>query len=261
MTEWSCDKSSDPPKKWKETVLVKDNNIHNLEEYGKDIIKRALVSHYELNSNQPIDDYTWTEARNVYQKRFKTLNYKYDDECNKVLLEWRDEYGEKESTDNLRKLLSQVDKNNTQGDKHTLALKHRKLLHECGHAVDIGSYLLFRGTGSEVKPVEEFTATSLSFSRALNYRLPIMIIYVPTQQVHGLVIKDEENKTGRGNDRDSEILLLNPKMRKCSDTVRDEIVNHMLEKNILQHNNAFNPTKYPLEKIYSRITVWIYHGT
>ena len=77
-----------------------------------------------------------------------------------------------------------------------------------------------------------------------------MIIYIPTQQVHGLVIKDYEEKGGMGTDLDSEILLLDPKMRECSDKVRYEIVDHMLEKKMFK-NGAFNPEK----------KAWIYHGT
>ena len=261
-TVWSCDKFSDkssPPSKWKETVLVKDDKVHNLEEYGKDIIKRALDSHHKLNSNQAIDN-QWVEAVNVYKERFKTLNSEYTRACNKIILEWRSEYGEIYGDDNLRALLSEVDANQTQEQKHTKASEHRSLLHECGHTVDIGSHLLFRGTAKEVQPVEEFTATSLSFSSAFKYGTPIMIIYIPTKQVHGLVIKDYEKQGGQGTDHDSEILLLNPKMRKCSDKVRDEIVDHMLEKNMFE-NGAFNPKTKDLNDIRLKFTVWIYHGT
>ena len=50
-------------------------------------------------------------------------------------------------------------------EQHARAISERQMLHSCGHTIHIGSSLLFRGIGlSELDRVEEFTATSLSFS-------------------------------------------------------------------------------------------------
>ena len=82
----------------------------------------------------------------------------------------------------------------THNDEIEKALRDREVLHECGHMIDIKTNLLFRGVKNEMDSVEEVTATSMSFKSALNYGLPVMIVYVPQCRVRGLVVYDYDQK-------------------------------------------------------------------
>ena len=80
-------------------------------------------------------------------------------------------------------------------------------LHECAKLITLPDdvTLLFRGVGLENENLVEFTSTSMSCSVGLNFKPPLMIIYVPNRIVRGLVIYNEKNVS-----KESEFLLTNP---------------------------------------------------
>lgn len=212
-------------------------------------VERALSKH--MVGPEFLD----SDKRYVYAEKFK--KFESNEICKTVISIWQSQYGEFNTKGNLREVLKKIDDEKIVGMTDEVkqeAKDVRQSIHSCAHEINIGSNLLFRGLGREIHEVEEFTATSMSFEVALQYTVPIMIIYVPTCVVHGLVIK-----LGTAYDRQCEILLTNPEMEKAADTVRDEVVNYISTANLTE-NTGFHAEKYNLDQRRKHIQVWIYKG-
>ena len=226
-------------------------------------LKEALRKHYADYGKIDAPN----EQNNVYEVfRLMPVVPPYSADCKRIIEGWRGQYGEFNGPTALRTLLKEADKGGRDA-LHIKALKDRATLHSCGHDIVVPSGLLFRGTGREGQiRAEEFTATSMSFRAATNYIVPVMIIYIPDRRVRGLVIRnidpgqDEEDDDEMGTDTDAEILLLNPKLVKCSDTMRNEIVEFILDNNLGQSTLKVKPTK-PLEAVQRIVEVWVYQGS
>ena len=100
---------------------------------------------------------------------------------------------------------------------------------------------------------EEFTATSLSCNKAFDYgNKELMIIYIPGNVVHGLVIHTKQG--GTGNNRDSEILLVHPRLRECSAEASEHLKSYFY--------NEMTEKEYILKKDIEKygFTFWVYEG-
>jgi tetratricopeptide (TPR) repeat protein len=104
-------------------------------------------------------------------------------------------------------------------DDYQEALGHFKTMYKCANILSIDQTLLFRGNDSEFEfeDIEKLTATSLSVA-VLNYykKGNPVFIYIPNKKVFGLAI-DNFGEYNKGNPQDSEILLINPVVKKIND--------------------------------------------
>lgn len=230
-----------------------------------------LKKHMELIGTFILSNHSSAEVQKIYEifQKF-AQEYPPSQECEKVIQTWRSSigedpnFGETEKTkDNttLRRALRRLDagkqlppnkfKSSEELTKYYLGV--RSTLHACGKDMTLPLSFLFRGLGmkSDQFTQEEFTATSMSCSRAFEYgKQELMIIHVPQYIVHGIVIY--HTKLGMGSNEDSEILLLKPRLRECSDEENRELKAHFLyhltDKSFLRKGDGF------------KITFWTYEG-
>lgn len=213
-------------------------------------IKEALNTHAEQFGKEKSGVKTLkshVEEERVFEL-FEEISdqQKYTDECTEILKEWRGDYGTRRPN-SLRTLVDQLDRsgaNETPELTYELekAKKDRETLHRCGHEIELPYPLLFRGLFQEHGVSrEEFTSTSMSYNGARKYGVPLMIIYVPSKKVRGLVVLTKDD--GIGSDEDSEILLLNPTLFECSANVTKHVVDHFIQRKMDQSIQTENLLK------------------
>lgn len=174
------------------------------------------------------------ETGQVYD-RFLEFARKHlpSEKCEKCLVIWKSDEGKDHSgvtaktseVSSLRRALRRLDAEKEippQKGKSSEELRNhytevRSTLHDCGNDITLPFSFLFRGLGvtSDQFTQEEFTATSLSCIRAYYHgKRELMVIHIPHCMVHGIVVHPKQ--VGQEANRDSEILLLHPRLRECS---------------------------------------------
>jgi hypothetical protein len=165
-------------------------------------------------------------------QQFKSIaNQEYDNTCQEKIIYWQGKDGFKGST--LRTALANYP---VEPAEKMNAIEFTNKMKACAKEIQLIDHFLFRGLFSEHEAVEEFTSTSLSVERAISYKPPLMIIYVPKKKVHGLVIK-----TGNAKDKDCEILLIDPISKLVQYTENDAVAikSFIKEENLLPTINEY----------------------
>lgn len=172
----------------------------------------------------------------VFENRFKKLQHnmkEYTLECKRSINEWMGAAGQFLASGDIptiRQTLYEIyprKQRQEMSEDLKIKLKNEGLqtyrnLYDCAHAINLEQNFLFRGmssSGFEFAEIELLTATSMSIQNTL-YELyaskEIIIIHIPKQLVFGLIVRDYIEVVG-GNEEDSEILLLNPRVSKYKD--------------------------------------------
>jgi hypothetical protein len=184
------------------------------------------------NNVNPDDGGLLEHDRNEVSIMFKKFseNHKYSYHCSNICGTWQEEAGTPGGF--------------IRNDEAFIAE-----LHACAKMITLPDdvTLLFRGVGRERFSVEDLTATSMSCSVGVDYKPPLMIIYVPNGIVRGLVINDEDSQ----HNRESEILLTHPEkyMRQCSVEAATTLLKHLRKTEMI--------LSFPRENV-EYVQVWVY---
>lgn len=171
------------------------------------------------------------------------MEKKYNLACNEVLNTWQSSMGQRSG---FRSVLDNTGIQRTEVERLN-ASTIRTNLKQCAHEIELPTTLLFRGTGDKNGPCEEFTATSLSFEVAYDYKPPFPVILVPSKKVHGLVVG------GTRSSKDSEILLIDPILEQCSEKVVRLVKEELNSKCMLEAKDVASPH-------YEDLLIYTYKG-
>lgn len=166
------------------------------------------------------DTFSRFDTRVIYEQVYQNLLKKYKNEytpkCQRIIRAWMGTAGQKRGQGEsytIRSALYFEDNVN-----HERAKKDFQELDSCAHTIDLGQTLLFRGLSNEFEygSIEKLTATTLSLGVTRYYNGPLVILYVPKQKVHGLVV-NAFGKYSKGDEQDSEVLLISPHVKRLED--------------------------------------------
>lgn len=226
------------PTSWLKSTLKKARKKASpLKKAEKEI---NVLSEFEKYIDQSIkyingkDTVTHFDRMVIYEKHFATLlrMYKkdYTPECQSIIVSWMGTTGQKMGQRDFKTETTSYTIRPAlyfkEHEHHKKGKEDFQELNLCAHTIDPGQKLLFRGLSREFEfgSIEKLTATTLSLGVTNYYEGPLVILYVPNQKVHGLVVNNFDGYS-RGSNNDSEVLLVSPHVKLIDD---EETVKKMM---------------------------------
>lgn len=206
------------PRSWLKSTLRKAKRLAKATAQTQTGVVSALET-YASQSIQAIggkDTNSNFDRLTIHKRQYATLlkKYKnrYTEECKNIIRLWMGTAGQKFVRDNylIRPALYNADH-----PYHTRGKDDFRVLVSCAHTIDLGQKLLFRGLSSEFEfaSIEQLTATTLSLGVTRYYYGPLVLLYIPNQKVHGLIVNNFDMYS-KGAADDSEVLLVNPHVKR-----------------------------------------------